>query len=150
LQPFSELRDDSESSPAQEREGSGGGEVDMFGRSLSERVVQDTVSVSAADEGSAQRNREDSNSGGYQGQHIATANSKASEQFLENMMHNTAEVMANSISGHRQHDKEEAIIPVTSSYEAPIMAIKFSREGIVDPSFLENRVKGQWKKMCAS
>ena len=111
--------------------------MDAFGRSLTERESQsakvDDVSVSKVVptvNDSVERNG-DKNS-------ITTANSMASDQFMQNM------IMGSTDSGTLPgvEDVDSSVV-----YESPMSVIKFSLDSVVDPSLFASSVKGQWKSM---
>ena len=150
LQPFSDLREEEHiggmpSTASVQRET--GSQVDAFGRSLSERDTQavptprhtstpltaETVSHTVSGMTMTGEHISDrSNS-------IVTANMKASDDFLQGMLHTTLDT---SNGDHRNHAEKRIV------YEAPITAIKFSLDSIVDSAFFANRSKGEWRKIA--
>jgi hypothetical protein len=163
MKPYSDLREEEEEEErggmmhTSHMDGDEGGGVDSFGRSLSERAAQPTTMlmpitmttepVSITGDSLANRST-NSNDFGYSNKSIATANSNASDQFLLGMMHDsttdapTTLPESNAAGGYR-HLEDAVVI----TYEAPIAAIKFPLEGIVDTAFFANRVKGAWRNV---
>ena len=130
LKPFSELRNDDESKGNNKMEGESG-EVDAFGRSLSERTSEAEVNKpSTLNETREGNEKEDDN---------VLANIEASKKFMNGI------TTGNKACEEPLNTVKSDVPPVV--YEAPVMNLKFSLKTVVDPAFLANCEKGEWRNI---
>lgn len=136
LSPFSDLKDEVEDEN-NSIYAEGIERVDAFGRSLSERPTQPQEVTESAAGVRVRELCEDTNAESS----IAAENINASGLFLRNLMES-------SPSHPQPQPRPQLKTHAEINLEAPILALHFSLDSIVDGAFFHDRAEGSWRSLC--